>query len=131
MIRKILGTALVTAAMLPSLIYGAASRESFSLRSAQDLVDLCAVPLGDPMVEAAHGFCYGFLSGVGGYHRAITAGGKKHPLFCLPAQRVSRVDAANMFVFWGRSHPQYLAEPAVDALIRFAVATWPCPPVKG
>lgn len=129
--RKIISTVLVAAALLPLLAYGAASRESFTLRSAQDLADLCAVPADDPMVEAAHGFCYGFLSGVGGYHRAITAGGREHPLFCLPAQPVSRVDAARMFVDWGQSHPQYLAEPAVDALVRFAVDTWPCPPEKG
>jgi len=129
--RKLVATALVAAALLPLLTYAAASRESFTLRSAQDLADLCAVPSDDPMVEAAHGFCYGFLSGVGGYHRAITAGGKERPLFCLPAQRISRVEAAKMFVAWGQSHPQYLAEPAVDALIRFAVDTWPCPPAKG
>jgi len=129
--HKIVAKALVAAALLPLLTYAAASRESFTLRSAQDLSDLCAVLSDDPMVDAAHGFCYGFLSGVGGYHRAITAGGKVHPLFCLPEQQISRVEAAKMFVDWGQSHPQYLTEPAVDALIRFAVDTWPCQPAKG
>jgi hypothetical protein len=121
---KLLG--LLTAALLPVQCFGAASVESFDLRSAQDLVDLCAVSADDPMAEAAHGFCYGFLSGVGGYHRAINAGKDSRPFFCLPAERVSRIEAANKYVAWSRGHPQYLGEAPVDNLIRFAVATWPC-----
>jgi hypothetical protein len=124
--NKAVLAALAAVALLPLQSHAAATVESFNLRSAQDLVDLCAVSDDDPMVEAAHGFCYGFLSGVGGYHRAINAGANARPLFCLPAEKIPRVDAARMFVDWGRANPQYLAEAPVDALIRFAVATWPC-----
>jgi hypothetical protein len=97
---KLLG--LLTVALLPLQSYGAAS------------------------VEAAHGFCYGFLSGAGDYHRAINAGENPRPLFCLPAKRPSRVETANSYVAWSRAHPQHLDEAPVDNLIRFAVATWPC-----
>lgn len=121
---KVLG--LLAAVLLPFQSFGAASPESFKLRSAQDLVDLCSVSPDDPMAEAAHGFCYGFLSGAGGYHRAITAGKNSRALFCLPAEGVSRVEAANRYVAWSRGHPQHLGEAPVDNVIRFAVATWPC-----
>lgn len=72
---------LLTVALLPLQSYGEASVESFDLRTARDLVDLCAVYADDPMVDAAHGFCYGFLSGAGGYHQAINAGKDSRPLF--------------------------------------------------
>ena len=121
---KVLG--LLAAVLLPFHSFGAASPESFSLRSAQYLVDLCSVSPDDPMAEAALGFCYGFLSGAGGYHRAITAGKNSRALFCLPAEQVSRVEAANQYVAWSRGSPQYLGEAPVDNVIRFAVATWPC-----
>jgi hypothetical protein len=121
---KLLG--LLTVGLLPLQSHGAASVESFDLRSARDLVDLCAVAADDPMAEAAHGFCYGFLSGAGDYHRAINAGENPRPLFCLPAKRPSRVETANRYVAWSRANPQHLDEAPVDNLIRFAVATWPC-----
>ena len=117
---------LLTVALLPLQSYGEASVESFDLRTARDLVDLCAVYADDPMVDAAHGFCYGFLSGAGGYHRAINAGKDSRPLFCLPAETPSRVEAANQYVAWSRAHPQHLDEAPIDNVIRFAVATWPC-----
>ena len=130
--RKVVIAALAAATLVPLQPQAAATVEDFDLRTAQDLVDLCAVPDNDPMVEAARGFCYGFLSGAGNYHRALNAGKNAHPLFCLPKAkpRVSRAEAAAMFVDWGRAHPQYLGEAPVDALVRFAVATWPCKQAK-
>jgi len=123
---KTLVMVLAMAAVLPLQSYAAASVDSFQLHSARDLVDLCSVPDDDPMSEAARGFCYGFLSGAGAYHRTINAGANQRPLFCLPAQPLSRVEAASKYVNWSRAHPQHLGEAALDNLIRFAVATWPC-----
>jgi hypothetical protein len=78
------------------------------------------------MVEAAHGFCYGFLSGAGSYHRALNAGEDAHPIYCLPKTVVSRAEVARLFVDWSLANSQYMDEPAIDTLIRFAVQTWPC-----
>jgi hypothetical protein len=128
--RNAVFAALAAAALLPVLSNAAPTVEDFDLRTAEDLVDLCAVPDGDPMVEAARGFCYGFLSGAGSYHRSVNAGKKAHPLFCLPEQRMSRAEGSKLFVDWARAHPQYLSEAPVDALVRFAVATWPCKQAK-
>lgn len=128
--RKAAFAALAAAALLPIQSNAATTVEDFNLRTAQDLVDLCAVPDGDPMVEAARAFCYGFLSGAGSYHRSVNAGKKARPLFCLPEQKLSRAEGSKLFVDWARVHPQYLGEAPVDALVRFAVATWPCAPAK-
>ena len=125
--RKVVIAALAAAALLPLPSRAAASADSFELRNAGDLVDLCAIPEGDGMAEASLGFCYGFLSGAASYHRALVAGKNPRPLFCPPQPAVSRAEAARMFVAWGRANAPYMSEAPVDALVRFAVATWPCP----
>lgn len=125
--RKANIAALAAAAILPVQVWAVPSVEDFDLRAAEDLVDLCAVPDNDPMAEAARGFCYGFLSGVNHYHRAVNAGKKARPLYCLPANAaLTRAGVAKMYVDWGTANPQYSKEAPVDNLIRFAVATWPC-----
>jgi glucose dehydrogenase len=63
--RKAVIAAIATAALLPLQALAAGSVEAFDLRTAEDLVDLSAVPDGAPMMEAARGFCYGFLIGAG------------------------------------------------------------------
>jgi len=124
--RKALIAALAAGALLPLQTFARATADTFDLRNAADLVDLCDVPEGEPMADASRSFCFGFLSGAAGYHRAITSGANSRPLFCPPQPRITRAEAARLFVAWGRANPQYLTEAPVDALIRFAVATWPC-----
>lgn len=128
--RKLLITALAAAALLPLQSRAVPNVEDFDLRAAEDLVDLCAVPDSDQMVEAARGFCYGFLSGVNHYHSAVSAGKSARPLYCLPDPKPTRADAARMYVAWSRANTQYLKEAPVDNVVRFAVATWPCKPAK-
>jgi Ssp1 endopeptidase immunity protein Rap1a len=125
--RKSVIAALAATALLPLHAHAAATADTFDLRNAADLVELCDTPESDAMADTSRAFCYGFLSGAASYHRAITAGKASRPLYCPPQPRVSRAEAASLFVGWGRANPQYLNETPVDALIRFAVATWPCP----
>ncbi|MGE5152435.1 MAG: Rap1a/Tai family immunity protein [Bdellovibrio bacteriovorus] len=128
--HRIFLAALAAAALLPLQSRAVPNVEDFDLRSAGDLVELCAVPDTDPMVETARGFCYGFLSGVNHYHRAVNAGPKGKPLYCLPESGLNRADAARMYVDWSRKNPQHMKEAPVDNLMRFAVATWPCKQAK-
>ena len=128
--RKVIIAALAAAALLPLQSRAVPNVEDFELRTAEDLVDLCAVPDGDQMVEAARGFCYGFLSGVNHYHRAVNSGAKAKPLYCLPESGVSRAEAARMYVDWSRKNTQHLKEDPVDSVVRFAAATWPCKSAK-
>jgi hypothetical protein len=128
--RKITIAALAAAAMLPFQLQSTATAATLELKTAQDLVDLCAVADDEPNVEGARGFCYGFMSGAGHYHRAINAGKKAKPLFCLPEPKPSRAEGAKLFVAWAKANPQHMGEEPVDALMRFAAATWPCAPAK-
>lgn len=126
MYRKIIAT-FVLLLLAPAPSFSAPSTDTFQLRNAQDLADLCAVPDGDPMVEAARGFCYGFLSGAGEYHRATRQGKGGKPLVCVPEPPPTRAEAAQGFVDWAKANPQYMQESAIDALFRFAMAKYPCP----
>jgi hypothetical protein len=125
--RKAGLAALAMAALLP--LQGQAANE-VDMRTAQDLVNVCAVADDDPNVEGARAFCYGFLSGTASYHASINAGKKAKPVYCLPEAGVTRAEGARLFVAWGRANPKYLGEAPVDALMRFAAATWPCKPAK-
>ena len=127
--RKAFFAALAATAML-SLQPNAAAAAEVELRTAGDLMDICAVTDNDAHVEGARGFCYGFLSGAANYHRSAHAGKRAKPLFCLPETGVTRADAAKRFVEWGRANPQHMGETPVDGLMRFAAATWPCKKVK-
>ena len=125
--RKAGLAALAMAALLPMQVQAANEVE---MRTAQDLVNVCAVADDDPNVEGARAFCYGFLSGTASYHASVNAGKKAKPLYCLPEAGVSRAEGARLFVAWGRANPKYLGEAPVDALMRFAAATWPCKTAK-
>lgn len=128
--RKTIIAALAAAAVLPFQLQATATAATLELKTAQDLVDLCAVADNDPNVDGARGFCYGFMSGAGHYHRAVNSGNKAKPLFCLPEPKPSRAEGAKLFVAWARANPQHMGEEPVDALMRFAATTWPCKPAK-
>lgn len=127
--RAIAVSAVLVAAMM---IVGGTSRseavtnESFQVRSTQDLVDLCGVPRGDPLAAQSIHFCQGYLVGVYHYHQALTSGRGQPPVFCPSGTLPTRDEAVAMFVAWGRSHPQHMAERPADGLVRWAVETWPC-----
>jgi hypothetical protein len=122
--------AATAAAALLSLLFSAASAAEVEVRTAADLVKICSIADDDPRADGARGFCYGFLSGTAQYHHALNAGKKGKPLFCLPEHKVTRAEGATLFVAWAKANPQHMGEAPVDALARFAVATWPCKRTK-
>ncbi len=115
----------MTLGLLPMASHSATS-EDFKVQTAQELVDLCSVPQGDPMYEAARAFCYGFIAGAYQYDQSIHAGADSKPLICLTDPKPTRAEAAAMFIRWAKDNSQYLTERPVDTLFRFGVATWPC-----
>jgi len=124
-VHKKMLAALMTLAAIP-LSSHAATQESFQLRNGQDLVDLCSVPDGDAMAEAARSFCYGYLRGVYEFHAALKPTPKDRPLFCVPRPGPTRAQAGERLVAWSKAKPQFMSEPAIDVLVRFAVENWPC-----
>jgi len=102
--------------------------ERFKIRSAQDLVDLCAAnDPQDSLYDDAINFCHGFVSGAYQYYLAEENGPKGVRLVCPPDPPPTRTDAIAMFVDWAHGHAQYMNEPAVDTLFRFLTEKWPCP----
>jgi hypothetical protein len=86
------------------------------------LGELCASD-----VEAARGYCRGFLVGVGQYHAEVTRPGGRAPIFCLPEPTPTLEAAQASFAAWSRANAQHGGEKAVDGLLRWAAATYPCP----
>jgi hypothetical protein len=93
-----------------------------------ELAEVCAIPPGAPEHVAASFFCRGFLAGVAQYHGAMHPEGRgRTPIFCVPTPPPTLGEAVSGFVAWARANPQHGAEAAVDGLMRYAAATWPCP----
>ena len=89
------------------------------------LAEACASKSGDLMGATAVGYCRGFMAGAGQYHREIST--NRPAIFCLPSPSPSFEAAQASFVAWARASPQFAGEQAVDGLMRWASATYPCP----
>jgi hypothetical protein len=115
----------------PLAAVAALTEDDFYIRSAQDLVDLCAAPADDPLAAEAVHFCHGFASGAWQYYQATDARSK--PFVCVPDPPPTRSEALAKFLVWARepSRAEHLAEPAVETLFRFLHETWPCPEQAG
>jgi len=122
----------ISAALLAATIAAAAARAEmpttpFMIRHAQDLVDLCTPgDPKDPLYDDAINFCHGFVSGAYQYSQAVANGPKGARLVCPPDPLPKRAEAIAMFVAWAKVHPEYMTEPAVEALFRFLTEKWPC-----
>ena len=73
-------------------------------------------------------YCQGFVTAAGQYHAALhPASGPRRPLYCVPNPPPSIAQTGLGFAAWARQNPQYANEPALDGLLRWAQATYPCP----
>jgi hypothetical protein len=118
----------LTAMTGPAAAQGTIAPASFEVRTTSDLAALCGARAGEANAEAAVYLCHGFLTGVGQYHAAThPIGGRRPPLFCPPSPPPSLAQAAAGFSAWARANPQFAGERAVDGLVRWAQATYPCP----
>lgn len=88
------------------------------------LATACAEAARDAPSATAVGFCRGFMAGAGQYHLEIST--DRPAIFCLPTPSPSFEAAQASFVAWARANPQYGGEQAVDGLMRWAAATYPC-----
>lgn len=100
--------------------------ESFELADAQALVTVCTVPADHPLYQTAKGFCLGYMSGAMQLYDAATASPDVKDFVC-PGRMVSRAEMRRVYLDWATANPQLLSEPAIDGLVRSAVAKFPCP----
>jgi Rap1a immunity proteins len=101
--------------------------EEFKLDQARQLLNVCTVSTSNPNYLEAYGFCVGYFTGAMHYHRAL-AKGPDHKAIVCPEHTVTRAEAISAFVAWAKDNPQYLTEEPLEAVMRAAVAKWPCKP---
>jgi Rap1a immunity proteins len=99
--------------------------ESFELNDANALVTACTVPADNPLYQTAKGFCLGYMTGAMQLYRAAATSPNIKNFVC-PGHLVSRAEMRDVFLEWAAANPQRLSEPAIDALLRSAVAKFPC-----
>ena len=99
--------------------------ESFVLSDAAALVTACTVPEGHPLYQTAKGFCLGYMTGAMQLYSAAAASPDVKNFVC-PGRVVSRAEMRDVFLEWAAANPERLGEPAIDGLVRAAVAKFPC-----
>lgn len=99
--------------------------ESFRLSDTGALATVCSVPEGSELYTRANAFCLGYMSGAMHFYAAAEKSPKVKPFVCPPGE-VSRAHMREVFLAWAKQHPDRLSEPAIDGLIRAAVAQYPC-----
>lgn len=90
------------------------------------LAALCGATGTDTDSATAVGYCRGFIVGVGQYTTEISRPGGIQPVFCLPQPTPTLDVVQASFVAWANANQQYRDSKAVDGLLRWASATYPC-----
>jgi hypothetical protein len=104
------------------------TEQTYASGSTADMAKLCGASSADAVQVNAQSYCEGFITGAGQFHRAVTArGGRMAPIYCLPTPGPTLGEVRTAFVAWAAANPQYAGDRAVDSLMRFAAATYPCP----
>lgn len=98
------------------------------VQTVSDLAAVCNPSVtGMPRFEAI-AYCQGFLTSAGQYHALLhPRGGPVRPLFCVPNPGPSIAESGLAFAAWARDNPARANEPALDGLLRWAQASYPCP----
>jgi hypothetical protein len=100
----------------------------FTLKTTEDLYQVCSTPNDDPLRAQAINFCEGFLLGVVAYHDAITDRQHLKPLICHP-DTATRDQGIAAFVAWAGGHQadqKYMNDPPVLGAVRGLASVWPC-----
>jgi hypothetical protein len=106
---------------------GALEDEDFLVNSAADLATLCSVSPDNPDYAAALHMCHGYLLGVHHMHTAMEEALEGEGVYCVPeTDRPSRSEAIDSFVAWTGGRAGLDGTPALEALLTWAQAEFPC-----
>ena len=99
------------------------------VRTVADLAAVCEPAWSGVARLEAIAYCQGFLTSAGQYHTLThPAGGRAAPLYCVASPGPSVAESGIAFAAWAHDHPAHQNEPALDGFLRWAAATFPCPP---
>jgi hypothetical protein len=106
----------------------AVETQNFTLKTTQDLYQVCATAPDDPLRREAIEFCEGYLLGVVSYHDAIVDREHLKPFICYPAT-ATRDQGVQAFIDWAAAHNQdqkFMNDPPVVGAVRGLASKWPC-----
>jgi hypothetical protein len=99
--------------------------------STGELARLCAAgtSTADMQGATAAAACRGFIIGAGQFHsEAVNVRAGRPPIFCLPETVPTLESVQGAFAAWVQANPEVTSEKAVVGMLRWAAATYPCPP---
>ncbi|MDX1422231.1 MAG: Rap1a/Tai family immunity protein [Kiloniellales bacterium] len=103
-----------------------ASPDDFRIDTAADLAALCGTSAEHELYAAAIHMCEGYLIGVHQMHTAVAAA-LSEGVYCLPSDNApTRDEAAAGFAAYVAENPDVADLEALDALLTWASATYPC-----
>ncbi len=120
--------ALIAGVLLFPGLAGAVDSTRFTLKSTEDLYQVCSTPSDDPLRIQAINFCEGFLLGVVAYHDAVTDREHLKRLICYPST-ATREQGIAAFIAWAGGHQvdqKYMSDPPVVGAVRGLASEWPC-----
>ena len=116
----------ICVAALPAAGHAAVTEDTFQLRTAGDLVELCSVAPSDPMGTAALNFCHGFAVGVYRVLEEENAAKRGPKMFCAADQPLTRNQAIADFVQWAKATPEVMSQGPADGITSFLTKKYPC-----
>ena len=111
----------------PSLAF-AMDASDITLKTTEDLYQVCSVPADNPDHSRALSFCEGFLLATASYDYAISDRAHLKRFICFP-DTATRDQGIQAFVDWARANlqnPEYMNAPPVEGAVRGLAAKWPC-----
>ena len=103
MAKKVLWPAVVATFLVPAIALSDVREADFSLRTTQDLYDLCSAPSDHADYAPAIYSCRAFLEATVQYHNAVSDGETLKRLICYPSSATLE-DARTAFVAWAKSN---------------------------
>lgn len=121
--------------LLPALALLLASAPAFAqprivdhVQTAGELAAICDPSTTGVLRLEAIAYCQGFLTSAGQYHALMNPpGSPMRPLFCVPNPGPSIAESGIALARWVRDNPSHANAPALDGMLRWAQASFPCP----
>ena len=126
--RATLWSAAGLATLTAGFVAAGVDEADFSLRTTENLYDLCSVTSDHPDYAPAIYACRSFLEATVQYHDAVSDGKTLKRLICYPSNATLE-DARRAFLAWAEANagsPRVMAEMPVIGAVRALEDKYPC-----